>query len=170
LRIWPDPALAVLRAFLSSRIIIGAAARQRKDVREADVTGLKHFDKLAPLSARLHDVGRRRGKAGNRNLHCDQYCTLVLLFLFNPAVVSPRGIQQASQLRNVQRKLGCPRASFRPKRDSAHGYARHEPLQRLLQVASVRTGRANSSLVLMRQRRFLSGCEFWQTVQIPKSR
>jgi hypothetical protein len=88
------------------------AARRRKDVREADVTGLKYFDKLAPLLARLHDVGCQRDKAGNRDLHFDQYCTLVLLFLFNPAVTSLRSIQQASQLRNVQRKLGCPRASL----------------------------------------------------------
>jgi hypothetical protein len=50
--------------------------------------------------------------AGNRQLHFDQYCLLVLLFLFNPVVRSLRSIQQASQLRNVQRKLGCLRASL----------------------------------------------------------
>jgi IS4 transposase len=88
------------------------AGRKREDVREEDVTGLKYFDKLAPLLARLHDVGCERDKAGNRQLHFDQYCMLVLLFLFNPVVRSLRAIQQASQLRNVQRKLGCLRASL----------------------------------------------------------
>jgi hypothetical protein len=73
---------------------------------------LKYFDKLAPLLARLHDVGCERDHAGNRQLHFDQYCMLVLLFLFNPVVRSLRAIQQASQLRNVQRKLGCLRASL----------------------------------------------------------
>ena len=86
--------------------------KKREEVREADVTGLKYFDKLAPLLARLHEVGCQRDKAGNRTLHYDQYCLLVLLFLFNPTIVSLRSIQQASQLRKVQRKLGCLRASL----------------------------------------------------------
>lgn len=88
------------------------AGKKREDVREEDVTGLKYFDKLAPLLARLHEVGCQRDKAGNRRLHFDQYCLLVLLFLFNPVVRSLRAIQQASQLRKVQRKLGCLRASL----------------------------------------------------------
>jgi hypothetical protein len=88
------------------------AGKKREDVREEDVTGLKYFDKLAPLLARLHDVGCQRDKAGNRQLHFDQYCLLVLLSLFNPVVRSLRAIQQASQLRRVQRKLGCQRASL----------------------------------------------------------
>jgi hypothetical protein len=88
------------------------AGKRRDDVREEDVTGLKYFDKLAPLLARLHEVGCERDKAGNRKLHYDQYCMLVLLFLFNPAVRSLRAIGQASELRKVQRKLGCQRASL----------------------------------------------------------
>jgi hypothetical protein len=88
------------------------AGKKREDVREEDVTGLKYFDKLAPLLARLHDVGCGRDKAGNRKLHCDQYCLLVLLFLFNPTIRSLRAIQQASELRKVQRKLGCQRAAL----------------------------------------------------------
>ena len=88
------------------------AGKRRDDVREEDVTGLKYFDKLAPLLARLHEVGCERDKAGNRKLHYDQYCMLVLLFLFNPVVRSLRAIEQASELRKVQRKLGCKRASL----------------------------------------------------------
>jgi len=37
---------------------------------------------------------------------------LVLLYLFNPVVKSLRGIQQASELQKVQRRLGCPRAAL----------------------------------------------------------
>jgi hypothetical protein len=88
------------------------AGKRREDVREEDVTGLKYFDKLAPLLARLHEVGCKRDKAGNRTLHFDQYTMLLLLFLFNPVVRSLRAIQQASELRKVQRKLGCKRASL----------------------------------------------------------
>ena len=55
---------------------------------ETDIQGLKYFDQLLPLLERLHDVGCRRDKAGNRKLHYDQYCMLVLLFLFNPTLRS----------------------------------------------------------------------------------
>jgi hypothetical protein len=88
------------------------ATERRKDVREEDITGLKYFDKLLPLFARLHEVGCERDKAGNRRLHYDQYVALILLFLFNPVVTSLRALQQASELGNVQRKLKCPRASL----------------------------------------------------------
>jgi Transposase DDE domain len=88
------------------------AGKKREDVQERDITGLKYFDKLMPLLARLHDVGCQRDKAGNRTLHFDQYCLLVLLFLFNPVVRSLRAIEQASRLRKVQRKLGCTRAAL----------------------------------------------------------
>src|ERR1035441_10289843 len=88
------------------------AAKKREKVRDEDVTGLKYFDKLQPLLKRLHEVGCQRDKAGNRKLHMDEYCLLVLLFLFNPVVRSLRAIQQASEQRKVQRKLGCSRASL----------------------------------------------------------
>lgn len=88
------------------------AGKRRDKVREEDITGLKYFDKLAPLLARLHDAGCQRDKAGNRQLHFDQYCMLILLYLFNPIVVSLRGIQQASELAKVQKKLGCLRAAL----------------------------------------------------------
>jgi hypothetical protein len=86
--------------------------KQKRKIDESDITGLKFFDKLAPLLARLHNDGCQRDRAGNRQLHFDQYCMLTLLYLFNPIVTSLRGIQQASELKNVQRKLGCPRASL----------------------------------------------------------
>lgn len=88
------------------------AGKKRPKVREKDLTGLKYFDKLGPLLARLHNVGCERDKAGNRSLHYDQYCMLILLYLFNPLVTSLRGIQQASELRKVQKKLSCARASL----------------------------------------------------------
>jgi len=81
-------------------------------IRERDVRGLKYFDQLAPLLQRLHDAGGARDRAGNRSLHFDNYCLLVLLFLFNPVVTSLRGLQQASELKNVRKKLGCPRTSL----------------------------------------------------------
>jgi hypothetical protein len=94
--------------------------RKRKDVEERDVGGLKYLRRLVPLFERLHEVGCRRDKAANRTLHMDQYCLLVLLYLFNPVVVSLRSLQQASELKNVQKKLGCARASLGSLSESSH--------------------------------------------------
>ena len=88
------------------------ARKKRKRIRSSDIQGLKYFDQLAPLLERLHSVGTERDEAGNRKLFMDQYCMMTLLFLFNPIVDSLRGIQQASELESVQRKLGCSRASL----------------------------------------------------------
>ena len=82
------------------------------EIRERDICGMKLLQKLLPLLDQLRDLGCERDKAGNRQLHCDQYCLLVLLYLFNPIVKSLRGIQQASELNKVQRLLGCPRAAL----------------------------------------------------------
>lgn len=77
-----------------------------------DVRGLKFFDKLAPLLERLHKVGTERDRAHNRILHFDQYCMLVLLYLFSPIVDSVRALQQASELDVVRKKLGVSRFSL----------------------------------------------------------
>ena len=79
---------------------------------EKDIVGLKYFDQLLPLFKRLHHDGCQRDKAGNRDLHYDQYCLMVLVFLFNPICSSLRALQQASELKNVQKKLGCERAAL----------------------------------------------------------
>lgn len=84
----------------------------KQTIQASDITGLKYFDQLAPLLERLHSDGCQRDTAGNRELHYDQYCMLILLFMFNPIVTSLRGIQQASTLQKVQKKLGCGRASL----------------------------------------------------------
>ena len=79
---------------------------------ESSIVGLKYFDQALPLLARVRDDACHRDKANNRELHYDQYCLLVLLYLFNPICSSLRAIQQASELQNVQRRLGCSRASL----------------------------------------------------------
>jgi Transposase DDE domain len=86
--------------------------REPKPLKPRDIQGLKYVERLLPLLDQLHDVGCQRDTAGNRNLHFDQYCLFVLLLLFNPILRSLRALQQASTLQNVQRKLGCARASL----------------------------------------------------------
>ncbi len=86
--------------------------RPRTEICEKDITGLKYFQKLDKLLAELQDAGCERDRAGNRQLHMDQYCMLILLCVFNPIVSSLRALQQASELKKVQKKLGCQRASL----------------------------------------------------------
>jgi hypothetical protein len=88
------------------------ARPQPSKIRDSDIVGLKYFNQLMPLLERLHPVGTQRDRAGNRQLFFDHYCAYLLLFLFNPIVTSLRGIQQASELKKVQKKLGCPRAAL----------------------------------------------------------
>ena len=64
------------------------AGKKKDRIESRDITGLKYFDKLAPLLERLHEDGCERDRAGNRQLHYDQYCLLILLYLFNPVVTS----------------------------------------------------------------------------------
>jgi len=78
----------------------------------SDIKGLKYFKPLVKLLRDLHLDGCRRDRAGNRKLHYDQYCLLVLLSYFNPMARSVRAIVKASKLEKVQKKLGCSAASL----------------------------------------------------------
>ena len=109
-----------LRQQVLARIMVRMGTAKRAKVREEELTGLKYFDRLTSLFERLREVGCQRDKAGNRTLHMDQYCLLVLLYLFNPVVVSLRSLQQASELKKVQKKLGCGRASLGSLSESSH--------------------------------------------------
>jgi hypothetical protein len=82
--------------------------------------GFKYFRVLRPLLHRLHDAGTARDRAGNRSLHFDDYCTLLLLALFNPIVRSLRGMQRASDLNTVRKRLGVPRAALGSLSESSH--------------------------------------------------
>jgi len=83
------------------------AGKERPKITEEKLQGFKYFKILRPLLESLHQVGTQRDKAQNRQLFFDQYGALLLLYFFNPILTSLRGIQQASHLEKVQKKLGC---------------------------------------------------------------
>jgi hypothetical protein len=85
---------------------------KRKKIKESQLQGFKYFKSISGMLESLHQAGCKRDKAGNRLLHMDQYMSLLLLYMFNPICTSLRGLQQASELKKVQRMLGCPRASL----------------------------------------------------------
>ena len=105
---------------------------QRKPALAAkSVGGLKYFQRLQPLFTRLHDVGTDNDHAGNRQLHFDHYASLILLYFFNPGLTSLRGIQKASDLDNVRKKLGVPHASLGSLRSAARVFD-PEPLRAII--------------------------------------
>lgn len=82
------------------------------DLDPGQLRGVKPLRTLLPLLASLHEVGCGRDRAGNRQLHFDEYVTLVLLYLFNPLIDSVRSLQQAAALEKVAEQLGVKRFSL----------------------------------------------------------
>lgn len=88
-------------------------AREKRDaIQKEDLQGFKFFKPLARLLDTLHDEACDRDRAGNRILHMDQYVSLLLLYMFSPLCESLRALQEASLLKQVQRKLGVPRTAL----------------------------------------------------------
>ena len=87
-------------------------SKKKEKIKESDLQGFKYFKVLSRLLERLHNAGCQRDRAGNRILHMDQYMTLLLLSMFSPICSSLRSMQQASELKKVQKKLGVPRSSL----------------------------------------------------------
>jgi hypothetical protein len=73
---------------------------------------LKKLRHLLPMLAGLRDAGCGRDRAGNRELHFDEYVTLVLLYLFNPLINSMRVLQEASAVERIAEQLGVGRFSL----------------------------------------------------------
>ncbi len=86
--------------------------KKKPKIKESDLQGFKYFKIISGLLESLHSAATEKDKAGNRILHMDQYMTLILLAMFSPICTSLRAIQQASDLKKVQRKLCIPRASL----------------------------------------------------------
>ena len=63
-----------------SPIASSAAVSSTPRLTEKDIVGIKYFDQLLSLFQRLRDEGCARDVAGNRVLHYDQYCLMVLVF------------------------------------------------------------------------------------------
>ncbi|MCA9032012.1 MAG: hypothetical protein KDA66_14450, partial [Planctomycetaceae bacterium] len=73
--------------------------KSRKGVEKTTkLQGLKYFQLIDDLLAGLRGQATARDKAGNRQLFCDQYIALLLLYFFNPTVTSLRGLQKFTTL------------------------------------------------------------------------
>ena len=92
---------------------------KREKVKSSQLQGFKYFKILSGLLESLQPAGCQRDRAHNRILHMDQYVSLLLLYMFNPICTSLRALQQASELKKVQRILGSARASLGSLSESA---------------------------------------------------
>jgi hypothetical protein len=87
-------------------------SHKRHKIKEHELQGFKYFKAMSKMLESLREVGCERDRAGNRILHMDQYISLLLLYMFNPICTSLRSLQQASELKKVQKKLGVPQTSL----------------------------------------------------------
>jgi len=79
------------------------------------IAKLGHFKQLRKVAELLgfpHSAGCARDRAGNRQLHFDDYLLIVLLWMFNPLLDSMRALQRAAELEVVQRRAGIKRFSL----------------------------------------------------------
>ncbi len=130
-------------------------------LKPSDICGLKHFAKIRQLLTVLHRNGCQRDKPGNRELHMDEYCLGVLLFLFNPLVTSLRAVQQASGFANVQKKLGIKRASLGSLSESVSVFD-PEPLKQIASelAAQVTVGKGTDFSLIGQQITAVDGSVF----------
>ena len=108
--------------------------QKRHKIQEQELQGFKYFEAISDLLEKLHKVGCARDRAGNRLLHMDQYVALLLLYMFNPICTSLRSLQQASELKKVQQKLGVPRASLGSLSEAATVFDSQQMLQVLAEL------------------------------------
>ncbi len=82
--------------------------KKKAPIDEKSLQGFKYLRDIIPLLDRFHLVKDHH----NRDLHYDQYLSFILLFYFNPVITSLRGIQEASHLKKVQKRLGVKATSL----------------------------------------------------------
>lgn len=96
--------------------------KRAEELTEGAGRRLKAVRLIKPLRRLLkviHSVGTDRDRAGNRKFFCDHYLSLLLLYFVNPSLDSLRALQNASNWKTVQKKMGIPRVSLGSLSESA---------------------------------------------------
>lgn len=161
----PKPSASDAARDLSSTT--GSAGDAEPKITARDLQGLKFFNHIRPLLKSLHGIGIKRDKAGNRELHMDEYCVLVLMWMFNPILTSMRGLQQASTLADVQKKFGVGRSSLGSLSESVSIFD-PEPLKQIAATLATEVPSANPSRfdVIGKQLTAVDGSVFKTAVRV----
>jgi len=129
-----------------------AGRRRREGLEESQIClqGSRLVLQMRRLLERLHGAGTARDKAGNRQLFCDDYICMLLLYFFTPALTSLRALQQVSGWEQTRKKLGIRRTSLGSLSEAARVFDARllEPILEELvgEVAPLKTGREASAL------------------------
>jgi hypothetical protein len=67
---------------------------------------------LRRMLRKIHSAGTQRDRAGNRRFFYDDYLSLLLLYFANASLTSLRSLEQASNWKTFQRKLGIRHVSL----------------------------------------------------------
>lgn len=89
--------------------------RRKPQIKPRDIQGTQYLAQIIDLLRPLHD----QRSDPKRTLHYDELCAWLLLYFFTPILTSLRGLQQASCLEQLQRKLRLPRFSLGSFSESA---------------------------------------------------
>ena len=83
-----------------------------KKVREEDIQGSKYVKRFVALVEQIRCSTEREERDPRKNLDIEQLAGHLLFYFYTPVVDSLRSIQRASELKKVQKILGCPRAAL----------------------------------------------------------
>lgn len=127
-------------------------AGRRRQLEESQIRlqGTRLVLQMRRLLEHLHDAGTARDKAGNRELFCDDYICMLLLYFFTPAITSLRALQQVSGWEQTRKKLGIRRTSLGSLSEAARVFDAKllEPILEELvsELTPLKTGREASAL------------------------
>lgn len=85
---------------------------KKRPITGKELQGFRDVGAMRELLTRLHGIGTKRDSAGNRKLFMDDYCLLILMWLYNPVIDSLRGLHRTSELPEMRKRLGVGRASL----------------------------------------------------------
>jgi hypothetical protein len=89
---------------------------KKKKLKASDVQGAKMLGPIIKLLKPLHE----HCDDPKRKLHYDSFCVWLLLYFFTPILDSMRGLQQASDLPEIQKRLNLPRFSLGSFSEASH--------------------------------------------------
>jgi hypothetical protein len=82
--------------------------KPKPEIQDGDVRGGRLLAQIMTLLAPLHD----HRPDPKRKFHYDELCGWLLIYFFTPALNSMRGLQQASDIDSLRRRLKLPRFSL----------------------------------------------------------
>jgi hypothetical protein len=85
---------------------------EHQPLEDKDIQCLGHLRKVFDLLDELEPIGCERDRAGNRELHFNTYCKLVLLYIWNPLIDSIRTLQDTVGLETVAKATGIKKFSL----------------------------------------------------------